>query len=126
MARVERPLASAVKVVEAGNRVVLDKRPGHSFIENEVTGERIGLKIRKGSFVMDVMYADRSMGEITLDSGAGGSVWPEHLQREVRMGPAEKGLRMKAANGTPIESLGTKVIKFKGEKCNAVGFAGRS
>ena len=49
-----KPLASAMAVVNAGNRVVLTKEPGGSHIENIVTKRRIKLKEVGGTFVFDV------------------------------------------------------------------------
>jgi hypothetical protein len=54
------------------------------------------------------------MGKITLDSGAGVSVWPQKLKKNLKMLPKDDSLRMIAANGTPIQNYGKKVIKFKG------------
>ena len=49
-----KPLASALAVVNAGNRVVLTKEPGGSFIENIATKRWIKLKEVGGTFVFDV------------------------------------------------------------------------
>jgi hypothetical protein len=120
VAAVQRPLASAAKVVEAGNRVVM-ARSG-AYIENEATGERMPMRVERGTFVFDVMYSGGQCGTITLDSGAGVNVWPEHLLKEVPMGPPAAGLRMTAANGTRIESTGTKTIEFSAKPSGASGF----
>jgi hypothetical protein len=110
LAKVQRPLASAVKVAEAGNRIIMAK--GGAYIEHEVTGARMPLRVERGTFVFDVEYEGGTEGTITLDSGAGVNVWPEHLLPEVPLGPPEAGLRMTAANGTEIPSRGVKVVKF--------------
>jgi hypothetical protein len=108
VAAVQRPLVSAVKVVQVGNRVVMS--PSGSFIENEKTGQRMPLRVDRGTFVFDVTYVGN--GTITLDSWAGVNVCPESLLQEVPMRPPETGLKMTAANGTSIPSRGTKVIEF--------------
>ena len=110
VADVRKPLAAAAKVVAAGNRVVL--APDGSFVENLSTGEKLKLREERGVYVMDVEYDSGKTGCITLDSGAGVSVWPKQLGTEGLM-PAEKGLKMVAANGTEIKNLGTKLVKFK-------------
>ena len=97
VADVKKPLAAAAKVVEAGNRVVVDPNPGASFIENIATGERIALRKERGVYVLDVKYEAGGEGTITLDSGAGVSVWPADLLPGVAMMPKEEGLRMVAA-----------------------------
>ena len=50
-------------------------------------------------------------------------MWPRDLQKEVPMMPKQKGLRMAAANGTEIDNLGRKMIRFRGV---APGFRGRA
>ena len=51
--------------------------------------------------------------EITVDSGAGASCWPEKLLKKVPMMAKDKGVRFKAANGTELKYHGTKNIKFQ-------------
>ena len=114
VAKVQRPLASAVKVVEAGNRIVMAR--GGAYIENEASGDRMPMRIERGTFVFDVQYQGGKEGTITLDSGAGVNVWPEDLLPEVPLGPPEAGLRMTAANGSDIPSRGVKVVEFTGRK----------
>jgi len=114
VADVAKPLASAAKVCEAGNRIILDPEPGKSFIENISTGERMGLKVVKGTYVFEVKYSDDGeIGNITLDSGAGVSVWPRKMKQKLATLPKKPGLNMVAANGTKIENFGQKMIKFK-------------
>jgi hypothetical protein len=113
-ARVQKPLASAAKVVAAGNRIVMNPDGGESFIENIASGERLAMRVERGTYVFDVEYEDGKEGSITLDSGAGVNVWPMDLQKGVPMMPKQKGLKMLAANGTEIENLGRKLIKFRG------------
>jgi hypothetical protein len=114
VAEVKKPLASAAKVVSAGNRICMGPTPNENFIENTSTGEKIELRIEGGTYVFDVEYEDGELGTITLDSGAGVNVWPRGLQAHVPMQPKEPKLRMTAANGSPIENFGTKVIHFTG------------
>ena len=72
---VQKPLASAAKVVKAKARIVLDE--GGSYVENKITGETMKVRIERGTFVFDVHYDNGEKGVITLDSCAGASVWPE-------------------------------------------------
>ena len=51
--------------------------------------------------------------EITVDSGAGASCWPEKLLKRLPMMAKDKGVRFKAANGTELKYHGTKNIKFQ-------------
>ena len=117
VADVRRPLAAAGQVVEAGNRVVMDPDPEKSYIENVATKEKMKLRKMKGVYVIDVNFEDGEEGAITLDSGAGVSVWPKTWKEEVRMMPKKEGLRMVAANGTEIKNLGQKLVRFQGREC---------
>ena len=52
MTGVKKPLASVVAIVDGGNRVIFDA--DGSFIENKATGERIALKRKNGTFMMEM------------------------------------------------------------------------
>jgi len=110
VADVQRPLASASKVVAKGNRIVLEE--GGSFIQSVSTGEKIALRVERGVYVFDAKYEDGSTGTMALDSGAGVCVWPQDWKTDAPMEPKAPGLRMVAANGTEIANLGQKVIRF--------------
>jgi len=110
VADVQRPLASASKVVAKGNRIVLEE--GGSFIQSVSTGEKIALRVERGVYVFDAKYEDGSTGTMALDSGAGVCVWPQDWKIDAPMEPKVPGLRMVAANGTEIANLGQKVIRF--------------
>jgi hypothetical protein len=112
VAQVSKPLAAAGKVVDAGNRVVLDQRG--SYVEHVATGERMHLRKEKGVYVLDVEFEDGDRSTITLDSGAGVNVWPRGLKTNIPMEAKNESLKMFAANGTPIEHDGTKRVRFKG------------
>ncbi len=114
VARVQRPLASAAKVVKAGNRIVMEEEGG--FIENVATGEKMKLRVDRGTYVFDVRYSNGEEGAITLDSGAGVNVWPEGMLTDIPLRPPEPGLKMTAANGTEIPNLGCKVVEFVGSE----------
>jgi hypothetical protein len=117
VADVSKPLAAAGKIVDVGNKVVLDANG--SYIEHIATGERMELKKKKGVYVFDVILDDDEPMSITLDSGAGVSVWPKGLKKDIKLGPKQEGLEMVAANGTPIENWGTKAIRFRGVESTA-------
>ena len=92
LAGICKPLVSAAEVVAKGNRVVLDPDPEKSHIENIKTGEKMRLRTQKGVFVMDVKYQNGEEGAITLDSGAGVSVWPKTwAQYAEEVGPKSRG-----------------------------------
>ena len=73
------------------------------------------LRENRGAYVFDVIYEDtKEKGTVTVDSGAGVSVWPKGQLKSVPMLPKQKGSRMVAANGTEIKNEGQKIIKFGG------------
>ena len=123
VADVKKPLASAVRVAQAGNRVIMEEEG--SYIENKRTGECMQVRIENDTFVFDVEFENSELGKITLDSGAGCNVWPHGKLTEIPMRPKNPGLKMIAANGTEIRSYGRKMIKFKGVDASrpAVGSA---
>jgi hypothetical protein len=116
------PLASCGAVCKAGNRVVLDlEHPEGSYVENKSTKERMRLYLSdQNTFKFDVQYPDGSEGAITLDSGAGASVWPHAMQPEVPRLKSVAGLRLIAANGTEIANYGRAAIKFRGVRSKPV------
>ena len=115
VANVSKPLAAAVKVAEAGNLIVMHPDESKCFIQNLESGERMQMRKDRGTFVFDVVYEDtKETGTVTLDSGAGVSVWPRAKVKEGTLLPKKPGLKMIAANGTEIRNEGQKVIKFRG------------
>ena len=81
VAKVQKPLASAANVVEAGNKISMGTNPEDNFIENSTTGERIGLRVEKGTFVFDVEFKDGEAGTIRVN------VWLMDVQKGVSMLP---------------------------------------
>ena len=115
VANVSKPLAAAVKVAEAGNLIVMHPDESKCFIQNLESGERMQMRKDRGTFVFDVVYEDtKETGTVTLDSGAGVSVWPRAKVKEGTLLHKKPGLKMIAANGTEIRNEGQKVIKFRG------------
>ena len=112
-ADVKKPLASAVNVARAGNRIVVDDQGG--YIENKSTGERMEVRIERNTYVYDVQLEDGDEVTVTLDSGAGCNVWPRGKRAaDSKLLPKQPGMSMKAANGTEITCYGQRVIRFRG------------
>jgi hypothetical protein len=115
IADVRRPLASATAVTEAGNTIVLNSEGG--YVVNDTTGEAMKVIKERGVFVMQVHLADGRQENITLDSGAGVSVWPKGRPfGGGAVGPRAAGLKMVAANGSEIASYGQAVVNFTAEE----------
>jgi hypothetical protein len=77
-----------------------------------------------GSFVIDVEFKNGDTRVVTMDSGSGVSDWQKELLKDVPMGPCNEGLRMRAANGTPMANFGVKLIQLRGTEFDS-GFARR-
>ena len=123
-ADVRKPLASARSVTKAGNGIWLEESGG--YIENLETGERMVVRVVNDVYVFDVQMDDGSKDVITLDSGAGCSVWPRGRHAgKATMLPRKKGVGMVAANGIPIAHFGQRRIRFKGIKAATPGFTGQ-
>ena len=120
-ADVKKLLASAVEIAKAGNRIVLEADGG--YIENAKTGEKMKVDVDKNVYVYQVQMDDGEMIAVTLDSGAGCNVWPRGLKAGSSiLKPPKKGLKMIAANGTPISYLGQRLVKFRGLDESTTGF----
>ena len=83
VAEVRKSLASAVRMVMAGDRVVLDS--DDSYIENRKIRERMKLKVKDGTYVFDVQCKDGEVDEFTLDSGAEVNVWPQGRREDTKL-----------------------------------------
>ena len=123
-ADVRKPLASASFVAKAGNGIWLEADGG--YIENLESGERMALKVVNDVYVFDVELDDGATDTVTLDLGAGCSVWPHGRHAgSATMTEKRKRIGMVVANGTPIKHYGQRRVCFKGVKAAEWGFSGR-
>ena len=105
-----KPLASAVKMVRAGNRLVFDEDGSH--VESQSIGERIWVEVKDETFVFNITFENGKDRTITLDSGFGVNVWPSMPKYRAGTSQCSEGLKMCAANGTEIANFGRQVISF--------------
>ena len=125
VAQVRKPVASAVKMVRAGNRRVFDEDGSH--VESKSTGERIWVEVKDETSVFNITFENGKDGTITLDSGGGVNLWPKHAKVPGRNLPKQQGLKMCAANGTELANFGRQVISFTGKTADAsLGFSSRA
>ena len=59
VAKVQRPLASAAKIVKAGNRISMGPEEADNYIENVHTGERMQTRVEGGTYVFDVQEREQ-------------------------------------------------------------------
>ena len=124
-ADVRKPLASAMLVTKAGNGIWLDANGG--YIQNLQTNECMEVRIENGVYVSDIELDDETEDVITLDSGAGCSVWPAGRHAgSAKMLPKKRGVGMVAANSTPIAHQGQRQVRFRGVKLDKPDFARRT
>ena len=88
VAAVKKALASVWRICRAGNIVQFGDDPSDCFVKNKVTGRRIKMEKKGGSYVIRVEFVRRkgqkeygeweSLGKemVTIDSGAEESVCP--------------------------------------------------
>ena len=67
-ADVKKPLGSVSAMVEEGNTVVFSKRWG-SYVENDLTGEKIPLEHKNGTYVMALQMIDGNNGKLKKKNG---------------------------------------------------------
>ena len=60
-----------------------------------------------------IASVERKKTKITVDSGAGVSVWPVSWGCPGKTLPGKSAVKLEAANGTPIETYGEKLVKFE-------------
>ena len=66
---VKKPLASVGAIVDGGSRVVFDA--DETFIENKVTGERIALKRKDGTFMMEMQIGPQEVDDDAMGVASG-------------------------------------------------------
>ena len=90
VADVRKPLASVVKTVRAGNRIVFDDAGSH--VESTSAGERMRVHVKDETFVFDVTFKNGEEGTNTLDSGAGVNCVAKTHRSSGQDPPEEAGL----------------------------------
>ena len=66
VADVKKTLAAAIKICQAGNRIVLDVEEGQSFIQNKGSGEKTPVHIRNGEFQFDLWVEAPEKEEVNI------------------------------------------------------------
>ena len=64
---------------------------------------------------VDIASVERKKTRITVDSGAGVSVWPVSWGCPGKTLSGKSAVKLEAANGTPIETYGEKLVRFEME-----------
>lgn len=77
--------------------------------------------MKYGTSSIDAQFETGDIGWITRDSGAGVYVRSEDRLKGIAMLSRHDGLRMCSANGTEIQNLGRKIIRFRGNDVRKSG-----
>ena len=75
---VRKPLLAVTRIAEKGNVVQFGPSEGDNFIRNKLSGNKILLRKKGGSYIMDVSFGEKGEEwiEIIVDSAAEESVCP--------------------------------------------------
>ena len=107
-------LASVNRMIEAGNNVVFAKPcKGGSYVQSP-TGTKAYMQMRKGIYVMDVVFLDGAsavQGEVVVDSGAADNVMPNRVLNNIEV-RAPETCTFVGANGKPMGNYGRKNVQF--------------
>ena len=92
-----------------------DVEPPPTPIESRVKTRRWACRCdRDERTTIDIASVEKKT-KITVDSGAGVSVWPAAWGCPGKTLPGKTKIKLEAANGTPIETYGEKLVKFEME-----------
>ena len=109
---VKKPLVAVKRIAEKKNLVQFGDEPEDNFIQNKQTGDKVMLRKKGGSYVMDVQFQDGRDTEITVDSAAEESVCPKGWGQQFGIVPVQEGKRMNLVNasGGPINHYGKRDV----------------
>ena len=93
---VMRALAVVARIVERGNRVVVDEE---SFIQDKTAGEKIPMRKKGRAYEIGVVMEGGKIEEITIHSVAKESVCPERCAEGFMIEGVEKGERVEVDGG---------------------------
>ena len=111
VAEVQKPLISVKRIVENGNYVCFGPERADNYILNKKTGDKMELKPHgRGSFVMEVTFADGEQSLITVDSGAEENVCPMKWGQQFGLTDALTKMNFRSASGDPIPHYGQREV----------------
>ena len=109
-------VANAWQALEEEENDDDDVEPPPRQIECSARAKRwTGKRDLKERATIDIASVEKKRTKITVDSGAGVSVWPASWGCPGTTLPGKTKVKLEAANGTPIETYGEKLVKFEME-----------
>ena len=107
----KKPLLAVRRIVESGNRVNFGPRIEDNYIEHIISGDRIPLRQKGGTYVIDGKFPDTGdIAEVTVDSGAEDSVCPLDWGKQFGLKTNVDKVKFRAANGTVITHHGDREV----------------
>ena len=111
VAEVKKPLISVKRITEKGNQVCFGPGKDDNFILNVETGDNVLLrKNGRGSYLLDVVFANGRKAEITVDSGAEESVCPCDCGEEFGCDQGGQMMVFRGANVAWINHYGERKV----------------
>ena len=117
VADVKKPLVAVKRIAEKGNITQFGPEPGDNFIMNKKTGDKISLRPKGGSYVMDAKFPGGTIAEITVDSAAEESVCPWEWGKQFGIVPVQGADRMRLVNasGGRINHYGKRDVQVQAQ-----------
>ena len=112
---VRKPLLAVTRIAEKGNVVQFGPSEGDNFIRNKLSGNKILLRKKGGSYIMDVSFGEEGEEwiEITVDSAAEESVCPHGWGNQFGINGVEQKLNLVNASGAKIQHYGERKVVVK-------------
>ena len=112
---VRKPLLAVTRIAEKGNVVQFGPSEGDNFIRNKLSGNKILLRKKGGSYIMDVSFGEKGEEwiEIIVDSAAEESVCPHGWGNQFGINGVEQKLNLVNASGGKIQHYGERKVVVK-------------
>ena len=110
---VRKPLLAVKRISEKGNLVQFGPEDKDNFIQNKRTGDRVELRPKGGSYILDAQLKDGRWTEITVDSAAEESVCPSQWAQDYGIKQEGHKLNLVNASGGKIQHYGSRDVVVK-------------
>ena len=109
---VRKPLLAVKRITERGNIVQFGPAENDNFIKNKLSGDKVLLRQKGGSYIMDVSFGETGQDwtEITVDSAAEESVCPYEWGEGFGLMKVERKMNLVNASGGKIDHYGERKV----------------
>jgi len=109
---VRKPLLAVKRITEKGNVVQFGPAENDNFIKNKLSGDKVLLRKKGGSYIMDVSFGDagEDWTEITVDSAAEESVCPYEWGERFGLMRVDRKMNLVNASGGKIDHYGERKV----------------